>query len=66
MMRFKQARKVFKRIACINGVKDYDSEFLFDTEIVIMKCKRDELTADCNLNETRKTEKKFRNELKIK
>lgn len=53
-------------MAQINGVKDYDSEFLFDTEIVIMKCKRDELTADCNLNETRKTEKKFRNELKIK
>jgi len=54
-MQFKQARLVLKRIARINGVKDYDSEFPFDTEAVVMKCKLTELTADADLNESRQT-----------
>jgi len=52
-MQYKQARLVLKRIARINGVKDYDSEFPFDTEAVVMRCKLAELTADTDLNESR-------------
>ena len=58
-MQFKQARAVLTRIAGINRVKDYESEFLFDNEIELMKCKLSELTADRNLKETRNMEKKY-------
>jgi len=59
-MRFKRARAVFKKIAKTNRVKDYESEFLFDSELEMMRCKLSELTADRgNLSETRLIEKKY-------